>query len=260
MARRCVFCGTSPVTREHVFRRSYKRMLGLKGYDRAFAQRLGNASLVTIRTDPMFEAQVKRVCRACNNGWMNRLDHAVESWISDPAGSLVSDVDSFRRWAIKTAVMRTMLDNPGVVPTEDLHTVFHGGDVADWHVFVGHAQTSEFRHAYACMGPWEAQSGVLLHGIIQVSWVLGTAVVCALRNVGAGSGNYLDAFERFNASLGWPLAEVTTGGVFPALMYRPQLLLERVPAVFWFFTPEPVSPVAAEIRHSLASFRATANP
>jgi hypothetical protein len=80
---KCIFCGASPTTNEHIFSRwTHKYMLSRKPQksksyvavehiDRVVGTNLKMAG-------PIRDWQVKCVCSRCNNGWMSQLDTAAE--------------------------------------------------------------------------------------------------------------------------------------------------------------------------------------
>jgi hypothetical protein len=96
MARSCVFCGGTPLTREHVFPRWLARVLPAqdrwRGQDLAVVggESITSSDLpVTTRRmgEPFPDSTVARVCARCNNGWMNDLEEASRSlgWAWDEA-------------------------------------------------------------------------------------------------------------------------------------------------------------------------------
>src|SRR6478672_5845266 len=83
--RTCVFCGGPANSVEHIFKRTFKKKLGIADEPRVYTyEDHGAAPISPPRPDPLFEAKVRRVCGDCNSGWMNDLDLSVEGWILDP--------------------------------------------------------------------------------------------------------------------------------------------------------------------------------
>jgi hypothetical protein len=164
--RSCLFCGGPANSREHIFKKAFKEKLGItEPLDRAFTQRDGKG-VVTTRPDPLFEQKVRRVCRTCNNGWMNHLDLHVEGWIIDPDDRhafAACDPKEFRRWAIKLALIRSLMDSATAVPRRYFESLFQGDVIEDWRVFVGRASFKEYRHAFSAPGgrlrPCDPQHG-----------------------------------------------------------------------------------------------------
>ena len=218
---------------------------------------------LTTRPDPMFHLQVRRVCKPCNGGWMDRLDHDVERWVVGPdEANEVCDPTTFRRWAIKIAIMRSLVDNAIALPPNDFPTLFAGEDVEGWHVFAGKSDFLEWRHNYACFGGGLNEVGYLSHGVVHVSWVLGASVVSTIRVAGEDTGAYfLKAFREYNTMQWGPLVEIPYGAdAFPSFSGHRELRLGEAEPFFKFFTPEPVSPIAGQIRAGYAQMGAATKP
>ena len=248
MARKCIFCGGTPVTSEHVFRKSYRKRVGVSHYEREFTQRKLGDTLMTARPENPFDCQVKRVCGKCNSRWMNRLDNAVDSWVFDPTNPPTCTVQEFRRWVIKIAILRAMVDQPNAIPGEDCAALFRGEDVPSWRVFVGHTVFAEFLHAYAGTSGTTVPNadGSMNDGLVHVSWVIGNSFACAIRTLGEFGDYQASYFDNYNFDSGWPLAELSPSTAdFPAFDLRPKLdWPNQVRSFTWFYTPEPVSPIA----------------
>src|SRR5882762_10449759 len=132
-----MFCGTTDVmTREHIFRSSWRRKLAtsehltnLPGVERKFITYGPDNSPITSKSEDLFSVTLKRVCAPCNNTWMNALDSVVEPWVFDPNNDdNRCDPTKFRRWAIKVAVLRAYYGNPLVVEPDDPPKIFTGDD------------------------------------------------------------------------------------------------------------------------------------
>ncbi|MGD1172162.1 hypothetical protein [Mycobacterium seoulense] len=262
--RSCVFCGGPANSREHVFKKDFKKKLGITDpLDRAFTQRDGNG-VVTRRPDPLFESKVRRVCKQCNNTWMNHLDLHVEHWILDPddrAAYEGCDPTQFRRWAIKLALMRSLLDTATFVPREYFQDLFQGHDIEDWHVFVGRASFKEYRHAFSHFGVGlDAAARNMTHGLIHASWALGTAVVSAacVRGLNPKTDFFPD-FRRYNRMMKEPLVEIPYGAAaMPDVFGHRKLGAFQTEPFFMFYTLEPVSPYAAEMKKTYDMIHALA--
>jgi len=80
---KCIFCGVSPTTDEHIFSRwTHKYMLPRtlgKAKSHIGAQHVDRVVGADFKLPGAIrDWQVKCVCGSCNNGWMSRLDTAVE--------------------------------------------------------------------------------------------------------------------------------------------------------------------------------------
>jgi hypothetical protein len=252
--RTCVFCGDRADSVEHIFKKDFKKKLDITDYPREYTHTDVRTGVVTTRQDPLFEAKVKRVCRKCNSGWMNRLDLAVERWIVDPADENAyhdCDPKTFRRWAIKLALMRSLLNSATVVPREYFLRLFNGDDLDEWHVFVGRSDFKEWRHNFTNVGiAADRTDGSMGYGILHASWVLGEVVVSAVCIPGGDpETHFFPAFRTYNLNVGEPLVEVPYGAAdLPDVFSRRKLLFGQALPFFRFFTPESESPVAREMK------------
>ncbi|BBZ34121.1 hypothetical protein [Mycolicibacterium confluentis] len=258
----CMFCGSdSPVTREHVFRSSWKKtletgeyMTGLPGVERKF-QRFSQAdgTMVYDRSEDLFSVVVKRVCEKCNNEWMNDLDSIVEPWVFEPDNDdNRCDPRVFRRWAIKVALLRAYYDNRFLVHSDDPPRIYADQDIPEWRVFIGRSLLPEHRHALCGVGPVVyAAPGGQPFGITQVSWTLGHGVVTALRIWGTDevSTNCFKNFRQYNRVRGGVVREVrASDSEMPTVRLLPPLSEEQIQELVWLFTPHPVSPIADDVR------------
>lgn len=257
-----MFCGGPANSVEHIFKKALKKKLGVTDpTERAFKQR-DAAGNVTTRPDPLFDQKVRRVCRACNSGWMNDLDLHVEDWIvnpDDPDAYGACNPAEFRRWAIKLALMRSLLDSATAVPRAYFESVFQGDDIEDWHVFVGRAAFKEYHHACTHFGVgYDHATRNIAYGLVHASWTLGTAVVSAVCIPGGDpEKHFFPAFRNYNRRMGQPLVEIPYGATtLPDVFAHPKLGAFQTEPFFMFFTPEPVSPIADEMRKTYELLRA----
>jgi hypothetical protein len=113
VARRCVFCGSAGVTKEHVIPLWVSQHIRKVNPD-ATGFQVGGAAFPGRRHVPLIDLQVKQVCGKCNSGWMNHLE--VESrpllrnfFAGNRVQLTVADQRTVSRWAIKTAMMMELL-------------------------------------------------------------------------------------------------------------------------------------------------------
>lgn len=252
--RVCVFCGGRANSAEHIFKRDFKRTLGIGApVDRAFAKTDIDGN-VTLRPDPPFDLKVRRVCRDCNSGWMNRLDLAVEPWIVNPDDQTAyqrCDPTGFRRWAIKLALMRSLIDHAMIVPRDYFERLFRGEDLEEWHVFVGRSFFKEFRHAFAGVRVGRNDPAREVgYGILHASWALGNAVVSAVCIPGGDpERHFFPSFRIYNVNQGKPLVEIPFGAsALPDVFAHRKLGAFQTEPFFMFFTPTPVSPIEDDMR------------
>jgi hypothetical protein len=247
--RRCIFCGGTPVTREHIFRSAWRTTLPYVVGEREWVQhRLTSRRQ---RPDRPFELVVKRTCAGCNNGWMNDLDTHVEPWLLNPAAlDFECDPTEFRRWAIKVALLRGYVDTSLTHHPEDAAALFAGDDIPGWHVFVGQSQQPEYRHAFCGVGPVIGNGIGRTAGVTQASWSLGTSLVTTFRITGTEAGPYLvKNFRSYNRWHGSPFAEVRYAAEqFPNVVMLPAVPIGLIQSFYWFTTPHDSSPIAEIIR------------
>jgi hypothetical protein len=134
----CIFCGKSPLTNAHIFRRGW--MDGLVPGAARFRNR-------HIRTEPGAEphdkswpakqadVQVKAVCARCNDGWMDKLDHAAEDMFATAAAQgrdavVASPIDrcTLARWCTLIAVLADQGQASPRVGSE-VHAQLYAGDL-----------------------------------------------------------------------------------------------------------------------------------
>ena len=113
-SRSCVFCDQAPVTAEH----AWPQWIG-----KVFAKAYGQADWKMNQQDrewttKKLDGKVKRVCEACNRGWMSDLENAVrpilEPMILGLYGQVSLSPDDqglVAFWAVKTAFMTSFLEH-----------------------------------------------------------------------------------------------------------------------------------------------------
>jgi hypothetical protein len=185
---------------------------------------------------------------------MNRRDLQVEDWIINPDDKNAytsCDPKEFRRWVLKSALMRSLVDSATVVPRDYFHRLYGGHDLKEWRVLVGRTHFKELRHAFATWGVgWDEMSRSLDYGLIQASWVLGTAIVSAVCIPGGDPEvHFFPAIRNYNRNVGEPLVEIPYGALsLPDVFAHRKLGFGQAEPFVWFFTPDPVSPIAGEMR------------
>lgn len=256
------------MTREHIFRSAWKDKLDVSIFPigsplverKVTRYRLDN-TVVRSTVESLFSISVRRVCASCNNNWMNNLDSAVEPWVFDPLNNdNRCDASAFRRWAIKIALLRSHYENPLTIEPSDPAMLFAGNDNTQWRVFIGRTAHPDHRHAFAGLGPILPGGGRGFAGVTQVSWTLGYSFVVALRLVSDNdwSKNCLRNFKSYNRSRGIQMVEVLpTAQSIPSVNQLPPLLVPDLLRLIWFFTPNPVSPIADAVRATWADIKET---
>ncbi|MEU1366621.1 hypothetical protein ABZ454_10850 [Streptomyces sp. NPDC005803] len=108
MAKVCVFCGGTPLTKEHVLPRWLK--VAMDPTVRTVRYVRLSRDGVQRHDAPPLNDQVKVVCSDCNSGWMNQLEEDVRPFLPDLIRGLPCTLDSVRQrslasWALKTILM-----------------------------------------------------------------------------------------------------------------------------------------------------------
>jgi hypothetical protein len=128
-AQRCVFCGRSPTTHEHIYpRRWHKYMLSPRtaknevAIEIRYPKRLEWASF---KSPPMRDWQPKCVCGSCNNGWMRQLEQCLDPLMSrllqaKRASLSDADVAALAMWAI----MKVMVVHHRATRAKQRRTMF----------------------------------------------------------------------------------------------------------------------------------------
>jgi hypothetical protein len=272
-----MFCGSSdPMTKEHIYRSSWRKKLdvtlgfsalGLSNTDTEKFREFTRYGLDNVarksKQEDLFSIIVKRVCAKCNNGWMNDLDELVEPWVFDPSNDDVRcNPVELRRWAIKLAILRCYYEHPASVEPGDPERIYNGDDIPDWHIFIGRTRFPEHRHSFCGVGPVVQGEGRLF-GITQVTWTLEHSFVTAIRlktdhpdavnNKGfqEGVANGFRSFKRHNRLRGIELLEVMPNStVTPRVSTLPELPRREIQSLAWFYTPNPASPIAEDMRYT----------
>ncbi|BEL41027.1 hypothetical protein [Mycobacteroides abscessus] len=280
---RCVFCDrakgdlvdprdptsqTVILTREHIFPSSWKEKLDVSMFINAteplgireFTRYVGtDFKPISSRPEPLFELVVQPVCDHCNNGWMNDLDMVVLPWLQDPYAVSI-DAAALRRWAIKVAILRCYYENPHVLEPGDLVALYNGEEMTDWHIFVGRTLCPSHSHTFAGAGCLIFPDGGRGVGLTQVSWSLGRIAVVAIRVVsGSEAGNgFLKHFKSVVRLEGTLVAEVSRkkGVRAPELGVLPELTPPKWESLVWYFSTNPLSPIASQVGQMEEDFRA----
>ena len=118
MARSCVFCGSTPLTNEHVFPQWLDKVLPeqepIRGHERRVVHFDGGETqppepFERVSANTLTQTTVKRVCTNCNSGWMNDL----EGEAREPLSGLIQDtaeaIDERQARSVATWIAKTCL-------------------------------------------------------------------------------------------------------------------------------------------------------
>ena len=118
MARRCVFCGGSPVTQEHLWHRWGRRFATDPTFDRYLTRtdRTQRGTATNSWGGLPFSKRAGIACAACNSGWMSTLEANV-SGILDPdriakRPMTLAEQATLAVWATKMAIVFDVANPP----------------------------------------------------------------------------------------------------------------------------------------------------
>lgn len=120
---RCLFCGTTDGkrSREHVLRRAFKKSHSVAD-NLTFSSMTEAGMTVYQRPHSQFDMTVNRVCKDCNEGWLNDLENTVTETLAlvpaAPSGVRIDkpELDVLAFWAYVRALLRTHVSPAGRAP------------------------------------------------------------------------------------------------------------------------------------------------
>jgi hypothetical protein len=124
----------------------------------------------------MLRRRVKEVCVDCNGGWMSRLEKAakpiLEKLLFGPPQPLsLQEIQLFKRWAIKTAMVRALLDGTySTFPFEHRKIMMQEKYPASWSVWLA---TSAYAGVFDRNWGVKLTSGPLEVGFQQTTFEIG---------------------------------------------------------------------------------------
>ena len=112
MARACIFCGGTEMSKQHIWPAWAARMLNEDGPWRHFMQTEHDGEKLDPRSwlrDP-FEETTNAVCRTCNNGWMSALEDRAKPHLEAMLRLETRELDpegqgTLAAWALQTALI-----------------------------------------------------------------------------------------------------------------------------------------------------------
>jgi hypothetical protein len=144
---KCIFCGVSPTTREHVFARWTHKYMPARKSGRAKSHiAIQHVDRVVGRDFNLPGAirdwQVKCVCASCNNGWMSGLETAAEPimqplLLSQQTRLFEKDCETIATWAI---LKSTVVHNKWVHHTRRKFLMRARKPPKDWGVWIANYQ------------------------------------------------------------------------------------------------------------------------
>jgi hypothetical protein len=156
--RACLFCGATPLTKEHVFSDWLsavfprgKNMSQMLLTTRIFEGRAFVQPGITNRPQSLLQTKIKLVCGPCNNGWMSSIVsnakpvvHALASGTSIALS--VVEQQQVASWIALTAVIGEYTDIENIaIPATDLAAVHSTHQPpANWTVLIGRYNGTEW--------------------------------------------------------------------------------------------------------------------
>ncbi len=133
----CIFCGLSPTTNTHIFRKAWIAEL----FPTSYRFRHTRSSLTAPKderewwTSKDADIKVNAACERCNGGWMNDLDHLAEETFLTYAAlgydvrlGLMAEKETLARWLSLVACLSDQTSStPHIAP--EIHTAVHEGRV-----------------------------------------------------------------------------------------------------------------------------------
>ncbi|WP_323210762.1 hypothetical protein [Vibrio parahaemolyticus] len=122
----CIFCNrTYPevkMSKEHIIRKKFRKLLGLGGIAHHWEQKIVNQSTGSI--EPLekripqspYETTLNKVCKECNESWLNDIENNVEHLLVSLAlnnqeiRGTIEDSKSLALWSYKTSVIKAKAD------------------------------------------------------------------------------------------------------------------------------------------------------
>src|SRR5260370_21884598 len=140
MARRCVFCGGAPLTREHVIRRWLTDVLPeqarFRGQDQQVVLLPPKAARSRIllphreRREPFNSMTVKSVCKSCNSGWMNEIEGRARPYLTrliqgDQQRLEIHVIAALAIWVVTTTLMAQLTSVEGIAALGSVYNAFY---------------------------------------------------------------------------------------------------------------------------------------
>jgi hypothetical protein len=140
VARQCVFCGGTPLTREHVIPQWLTNVLPeqerFRGQDQQIVLSPPKAARSRIvlphrqMRQPFNAVTVKAVCTTCNSGWMNDIEAAARPHLTGLIdGQRLelnrTEITALATWVFKTALMAQLTSVEGIAALGAVYRTFY---------------------------------------------------------------------------------------------------------------------------------------
>jgi hypothetical protein len=213
--RSCGYCGNAdnPLTREHVWPRWLSGFFGEQVEPHVSAE---EDEVLHVWSAKLATQTVKRVCRACNNGWMADLENQARAPLTAvldaQAMTLVpSEQGALARWALKTATACDLCNPQPAAPQAFRTELVGGGDPPDG-IVVFIARYTGQRHPLLS-GGWTRQVRIAVGGrpsmvhMMQLTVAIGSVVFGVFGHGLAGTVDLRPVgWKAKYAQVVWPIA------------------------------------------------------
>jgi hypothetical protein len=129
MARACVFCGALKQSKEHVYPKWLRKLMGT--YDSIITITETESGAEVRKTQVPFDVTVNTVCQTCNTGWMQQLEERARPLLSSMIRGEPCELEPAQQrlvavWFTKTAMMMHERARPSerVIPTAHFEVMF----------------------------------------------------------------------------------------------------------------------------------------
>jgi hypothetical protein len=145
VAKSCIFCGSTPTSREHIFSRSWLARVMPSGakFTHTQSHGLGDERFETWWEKHEADMVVRCVCERCNNEWMDTLDRQADRLVTPMVQrrrvSLVGFTDQalLAAWICKAAMLGDQAKpSPGVRPEDHRYFYEHWQPPQGWWIWV----------------------------------------------------------------------------------------------------------------------------
>ena len=111
MTRTCVFCGSTPLTREHAYPDWIAALFTSEQvtYERTIQDRRDEHAMRSSWQQRPFEVKVRAVCEDCNSGWMSDLEQEAAPLLTPMIRGQDGELDSLAATVVATWAAKTML-------------------------------------------------------------------------------------------------------------------------------------------------------
>lgn len=251
----CIFCEGSELSKEHVFSKWIHGLLGPGDSTQAYPETDSRVAInfdtgvgsryrnIIRRRGRPITRQIRRPCRACNNGWMSAIDSAVVSVLTPliqgkPNSLSTEDQARVAAWSfLKTVVAEYGQEDTRCIPDDQRLSFVRDKSVpAGWRVYVARCnppfKSVAYEHSF--QAPEAAREGgpPLPNAVQSTTFVIGGLFVYVVGPCNARVEAFLDS--KLPASLRvWPpsLVSVQPMSISPGTVAQVRDLIKIAPPI-----------------------------